>query len=96
VVKIIRVRIGSLRLGSLKPREWRRLTDDEVAELKGKPVQKPKPSGGKPFADAKKPWKKPASSKGLPASRHNPPGKQPYTPKTAPKPGSGKSRQHKG
>jgi 23S rRNA pseudouridine2605 synthase len=35
VVKIIRLRIGTLRLGHLKPREWRHLTADEVAELKG-------------------------------------------------------------
>lgn len=37
VVRIIRVRIGSLLLGSLKPREWRRLTEAEVAALKGRP-----------------------------------------------------------
>jgi 23S rRNA pseudouridine2605 synthase len=37
VVKIIRVRIGTLHLGGLKPREWRYLTADEVEELKGKP-----------------------------------------------------------
>lgn len=35
VVKIIRMRIGTLRLGSLKPKEWRYLTEDEIAELKG-------------------------------------------------------------
>ncbi len=34
VVKIIRVRIGSLQLGTLKPREWRSLKPDEVALLK--------------------------------------------------------------
>jgi 23S rRNA pseudouridine2605 synthase len=37
VVKIIRIRIGSLHLGNLKPREWRNLTEYEVDELKGKP-----------------------------------------------------------
>lgn len=37
VVKIIRVRIGSLHLGNLKPREWRHLSANEVAALKGKP-----------------------------------------------------------
>jgi 23S rRNA pseudouridine2605 synthase len=37
VVRIIRIRIGTLLLGSLKPREWRLLTEKEVAELKGKP-----------------------------------------------------------
>ena len=35
VVKIIRIRIGSLRLGNLKPREWRYLNEAEVAALKG-------------------------------------------------------------
>jgi 23S rRNA pseudouridine2605 synthase len=34
VVRIIRVRIGTLHLGSLKPREWRYLTPGEVAVLK--------------------------------------------------------------
>jgi 23S rRNA pseudouridine2605 synthase len=34
VVKIIRLRIGTLKLGSLKPRQWRHLTADEVQELK--------------------------------------------------------------
>lgn len=35
VVRIIRVRIGSLQLGSLKPGEWRNLNAKEVAALKG-------------------------------------------------------------
>ncbi len=39
VVRIIRVRIGSLRLGSLKPREWRYLTEAEVVALKGQPAK---------------------------------------------------------
>ncbi len=34
VVKIIRVRMGSLRLGNLKPRQWRHLTPQEVKALK--------------------------------------------------------------
>jgi 23S rRNA pseudouridine2605 synthase len=37
VVKIIRVRIGTLHLGSLKPREWRYLSEEEVNALKGRP-----------------------------------------------------------
>lgn len=36
VVKIIRVRIGDLTLGSLKPRQWRYLTPQEIDALKGK------------------------------------------------------------
>ncbi|HSB02692.1 MAG TPA: pseudouridine synthase [Anaerolineales bacterium] len=35
VVRIIRVRIGPLKLGNLKPRQWRYLTRQEVDELKG-------------------------------------------------------------
>jgi 23S rRNA pseudouridine2605 synthase len=35
VVRIIRVRIGTLQLGYLKPKQWRYLTPEEVAELKG-------------------------------------------------------------
>ena len=35
VVKIIRLRIGTLKLGSLKPRQWRHLTEREVLDLKG-------------------------------------------------------------
>jgi 23S rRNA pseudouridine2605 synthase len=35
VVKIIRLRIGTLKLGSLKPRQWRHLTETEIRELKG-------------------------------------------------------------
>jgi 23S rRNA pseudouridine2605 synthase len=34
IVSITRQRIGSLRLGDLKPRQWRNLTAKEIAELK--------------------------------------------------------------
>jgi 23S rRNA pseudouridine2605 synthase len=34
VVRIVRIRIGTLRLGNLKPRQWRYLTKTEVDELK--------------------------------------------------------------
>jgi len=36
IVKIVRIRIGSLRLGTLKPRQWRYLTMQEIEELKSK------------------------------------------------------------
>ncbi len=36
VVKIIRTRIGTLQLGSLKPRQWRFLTSKEIDDLKNK------------------------------------------------------------
>ncbi len=56
VVKIIRVRIGTLRLGNLKPRQWRYLTDLEVQELKGEttpgsPVKSRRPN----FVNARNP-----------------------------------------
>ncbi len=38
IVSIVRVRIGSLELGSVKPRQWRYLTKKEVEDLK-KPIQ---------------------------------------------------------
>jgi len=34
VVRILRIRIGTLELGRLKPRQWRYLTAQEVSELK--------------------------------------------------------------
>jgi 23S rRNA pseudouridine2605 synthase len=40
VVRIIRLRIGTLMLGSLKPRQWRFLTEGEVRELRGENVPK--------------------------------------------------------
>ncbi len=39
VVRIIRVRIGALRLGNLKPRQWRHLTQEEVSSLRGEKRQ---------------------------------------------------------
>jgi len=35
IVKLIRIRIGTLHLGSLKPGEWRYLTENEIQALKG-------------------------------------------------------------
>jgi 23S rRNA pseudouridine2605 synthase len=46
VVKIIRIRIGTLMLGNLMPREWRHLSAAEVAALR-----KPTASKGKPDQD---------------------------------------------
>lgn len=41
VVKLIRIRIGTLKLGTLKPRQWRHLTTKEIEELK-QPITKRK------------------------------------------------------
>ncbi len=94
VVKIIRVRIGSLRLGNLKPREWRHLTEDEVAALKGHPAPRPKPARGKLSANPKKSGKRataPSPSSRPPATKKLPP-----TPTSPPKPFKSKTRQRKG
>jgi 23S rRNA pseudouridine2605 synthase len=40
IVRILRIRIGSLQLGNLKPRQWRYLTMQEVNELKGNESKK--------------------------------------------------------
>ncbi|MCE5209763.1 MAG: rRNA pseudouridine synthase [Chloroflexi bacterium] len=40
VLRIIRVRLGSLQLGNLKPKEWRYLTPREVQQLKTYKVEK--------------------------------------------------------
>ncbi len=42
VAKLIRVRISSLELGSLKARQWRELTAEEISELKKKPGEQSK------------------------------------------------------
>ncbi len=57
VVRILRIRIGGLRLGNLKPRDWRYLYQDEVDELKGiKTPAKPaaRKNGNKKFGARKK------------------------------------------
>lgn len=42
VVRIVRTRIGSLRLSNLKPRQWRYLTSTEINELKSGDLAKKK------------------------------------------------------
>jgi 16S rRNA U516 pseudouridylate synthase RsuA-like enzyme len=37
VLALVRVAIGGLALGELRPGEWRRLEPDEVARLEGRP-----------------------------------------------------------
>jgi 23S rRNA pseudouridine2605 synthase len=54
VVKLIRVRIASLRIGGLKPGDYRALSDEEVAALK---------LGEKPKPIAQKQTKRPVSHK---------------------------------
>ena len=42
IVRILRIRIGTLRLGTLKARQWRYLTSEEVDSLKGKEIPRKK------------------------------------------------------
>ena len=86
VVRIVRVRIGTLRLGTLKAKEWRYLTSEEIAELKGKrpSVFKPRPANARKRQDQRpktmrgaahpgenKPYEKKEEKKG---GRRPPPG----------------------
>jgi 23S rRNA pseudouridine2605 synthase len=66
VVKIIRIRIGNLYLGSLKPGQWRLLTQEEIQALK---------TGGKPPARAKR---RPQPRKAAPAQSPGLAGKPGY------------------
>ncbi len=65
VVRIIRVRIGTLRLGSLKPKAWRYLSPEEVAELRGGKEEKPGRSlqGGRKPAQHRRPASHPSKTK---------------------------------
>ena len=40
IVRILRIRIGTLRIGTLKPRQWRFLNNDEINELKSSDAKK--------------------------------------------------------
>jgi len=55
VVKIVRVRIGSLRLGNLKSRAWRFLTREEIEALKKPSAAGEKPRAGKSIPKTKRP-----------------------------------------
>ncbi len=91
VFRIIRMRIGSLELGNLKPREWRHLTPAEVASLKKlqnrdktqRPAQRPSAQTrpGHPARPARRPS---APQKQEQSHAPRPAGK----PATGPKPGA--------
>lgn len=72
VVKIIRVRIGNLYLGNLKPREWRYLSREEVLALK-----EPASFRSKPAKSSPEPKKSDFSSRGRrkPGTSQRTPGK---------------------
>jgi 23S rRNA pseudouridine2605 synthase len=92
VVRIIRVRIGSLNLGSLKPREWRYLSTDEVQALKDPKSVKKAVSAKRPFPKTSAPKRSPqrsTSQKG-PADRASSGSSQSGKP-SAGRPGSGKT-----
>jgi len=65
VAKIIRVEVSGLQLGTLKPKEWRYLTEDEVKILKGEGgATRPKP---RPTMMRKRPAKTPGVGRKSPA-----------------------------
>ena len=66
VVKIIRMRIGTLKLGSLKPRAWRYLTADEISDLKGKAKSQGPLAARVRKPAQRKPWSKDKPKESLP------------------------------
>ena len=75
VQRLIRVRLGSLRLGNLQPGEWRHLKSDEVAQLRlppagerplptrraAKAARQPPPAAARPAHAARRPSRRPAA-----------------------------------
>ncbi len=63
VIRIMRIRIGTLVLGKLKPSEWRHLTPKEVSELKKRPLRKTRRPAARqisaPLGERKMPEKQP-------------------------------------
>ncbi len=76
VVRILRVRIGSLHLGNLKPGEWRHLSDQEVESLKS----------GAEFSDPRRAKKRPPSMYTKPKPRLNKKSKENLSPPPAGRP----------
>jgi 23S rRNA pseudouridine2605 synthase len=73
VRELVRVRLGPLRLGAMRPGQWRHLTDDEYAELMalktpGKPKQRRRVRSATP---APKPTLRPSPRRG--GTRETPP-----------------------
>ncbi len=62
VVRIIRLRISTLRLGRLKPGEWRPLTPEEISELKGESL--PPPAARRPHPRYNRHGKQPPAAPG--------------------------------
>ncbi|GAB4424624.1 MAG: hypothetical protein Kow002_14140 [Anaerolineales bacterium] len=57
VVRIVRVRIGTLELGKLKPRQWRYLTSAEVAALKKLSAEQGQKKASSSQKKKKRAWK---------------------------------------
>ncbi len=84
VLRLIRVRIGTLELGELRTGEWRSLDEREVRSLRGRPTPRGKAAPERAKTSAKAPAKTAAKS---PAKTHRPtrPGSS-----TSRKPGAGR------
>jgi 23S rRNA pseudouridine2605 synthase len=72
VVRILRVRIGTLRLGVLKPREWRNLTEEEVNTLRSLQEQSTARKNHLPGRTMDESSERNASRKRRPFSPHKP------------------------
>ncbi len=106
VMRLIRTRMGSLRLSGVKPGEWRFLTAEEVTALKEeaasiplarKPrrrIATPRAATGKPAGSPARKEDRPAESGGRPAARKRRPIRSEWqsNPDEAPTPAAGKDK----
>jgi len=82
VQRLIRVRLGSVRLGNLQPGEWRNLKSEEVAQLRaaGQTAAAPARRRARPARGAPAP-RRPAAPRTGPTGTGAPPhGRRPRTP----------------
>jgi 23S rRNA pseudouridine2605 synthase len=100
VVKLIRIRIGSLLLGGMKPREWRHLSPEEIKALKepAQPVKTPQRVVRKTRPDFPKPRRAPEDRRRAPEDRRRAPEDRRRAPedrRRAPNKSEGGSRERK-
>ena len=96
VLRLIRVRIGSLELGELRTGEWRSLDEREVRALRGRPTPRGKAGSERATASAKTSARRPAKGSAR-TQRPSRPGSAPSRPGSAASlPGSASSRSGSG
>jgi 23S rRNA pseudouridine2605 synthase len=78
VLRILRIRIGSLELGDLKPGQWRQLRPDEVAALRNARGGVSSRTGGRPRSPRREPRRQDADRRAGGSARGS--GRSPFRP----------------